>query len=1552
MPALEHDLAKAIRDNSDAMKDQGSAATAFQEKMSQLPKAGQQFVRFLVGLKPRLDALRETAASGFFPGAEKGLKGVLRNFGVFRGIVDGTSKALGRLASKAGSKLGSEMWGKDLGRLGKLNERIIGRLGDSTLNLADAFRNVLVSAEPFLDWLSKGTEKFSEWLSTESSAARESGKLAEFFDRTRETMERIWPILKGVGGSLLNIADAARPLGNEILDALGHAAEGWRKWTDSTKGKNVLKQHFSETKPAIFEMGRLIRDASKAFFELGKQRGVAQLLRLVRTELIPAVRDMVGGATGWAAHFIKEFGQLRKDGVPTFDAFVQTLANHAGQASVKIAKALVNGFLHASVLGKLFIGGWLLARFGGLKALARLGADMGGALGKRLFKAAAKWIAGTEAGSGLLSWFQDATGPTGKLGKAAGVGGTRVGTIFGRGLALGAAASLAAAAPFIVETIRSQIKKPLEDVKEEVFGSDIGGAINDATNFIGKNAPVAGAAGVVLKGIFSDKGPLEVPAPKTDKAIGAMRELRKRGGEELSGFRRKIAAELGLVPGMAESSGRGALRQMLPRLDTLKTQGGQKGDAFAARLGASFGNLTSTATTAMDTLGFNVREMLRVLGGKPPRFNLKKALASLPELKPMGPTTAPVDRQRGGFVPAFATGGLAAEVPGHSTGDRHTLSLNGRPVAKVESKEGIFVGNRNLMGALDKANAEHPRFQEGGLLSGPIQKLRRGGLAEPKLEGPTGALKGLGRAAIHKVFEGAKDYLAKKRPMASGAGGPVPPGTVRDWLTEALKATGHFSPANLSALYGRTMQESGGNPRAVNNWDSNAAAGHPSQGLLQTIPETFNAYKMKGHGDILNPVDNAIAAINYMFARYGHIVGPSSSGYMRGGLVKLATGGLLGRGSGIQKLLKRAAGGMVDVPGDGGSGVVNPSIVDLVSAYCKRFDTDVNYGYDPSGHVSPGHLVTGTATDVSPTDGNWDGAFAKGLETLTGMGFEVGYDGSIPGTENWPNHGRGNHAHIEWVGNGTAGDSRQRLREYMGGVGTSATAETGPVAKPKEQIPAVYKGAKTGDLNLGPMPKDLGAVKNAIEKWQGEVGVYRKAKRHAEKSGKPGVAQAIGRNLSAIEDRLNGLRQARSRLRLQKAKKALSKRLKGRAGQIAGYEQMIEGSERDYGSAAQYAEQVVALEPQSPEISPQVKGESDKAYDDRREAAEKDYVRRYTAHVDGPERSAYGTVLGKAADWRNTILRAELFGFGDKQPSVARMQTGWEGEARTATHEIEQIKAFAAAVKERIAAYRKGHPKEAFPDWLKEQIKKRDSDRDQLPILQTRNTQLREAIGSAREKFFPGGKNRLTPPTLPLPGSGSFEEALTNVQGIHLLPDQHELLSASALAPPRVAGRFGGAIWDVQTTIEELGLKISQATNSLGGPSSDEGEDSSERASLAEELLRQRNTRDVVGEVAFKVFRDFEKTYSLRDLPKFHTGGVVPGPPNREIIAKLRGHEAIFTPEQMNALGSAASPVAGAVVIEQIVIHEDGTATAKVDGQELRAAVRDVVRQEPALRLR
>ena len=103
--------------------------------------------------------------------------------------------------------------------------------------------------------------------------------------------------------------------------------------------------------------------------------------------------------------------------------------------------------------------------------------------------------------------------------------------------------------------------------------------------------------------------------------------------------------------------------------------------------------------------------------------------------------------------------------------------------------------------------------------------------------------------------------------------GPGPGSGAQRWkgvATAVLKELGIFSKYNLNAVLKTIQKESGGNPKAVNDWDSNAQRGTPSKGLIQTIDPTFNRwagkYRSRGPYD---PYANIYAGIRYARNRYG-----------------------------------------------------------------------------------------------------------------------------------------------------------------------------------------------------------------------------------------------------------------------------------------------------------------------------------------------------------------------------------------------------------------------------------------------------------------------------------------------------------------------------------------------------------------------------------------------------------------------------------------------------------------------------------------------------------
>ncbi|MFJ9900248.1 transglycosylase SLT domain-containing protein [Streptomyces sp. NPDC091280] len=127
------------------------------------------------------------------------------------------------------------------------------------------------------------------------------------------------------------------------------------------------------------------------------------------------------------------------------------------------------------------------------------------------------------------------------------------------------------------------------------------------------------------------------------------------------------------------------------------------------------------------------------------------------------------------------------------------------------------------------------------------------------------------------LFDFSGDHLTAKKPDVSQLvdGQLSTPGTgsaVSRWTPQVKMVLAQLglSSSNLPLVLHRIGVESGGNPKAINNWDSNAKAGDPSRGLMQTIGSTFRAYAgpylKRG---IYDPLASIYAGLNYAVHRYG-----------------------------------------------------------------------------------------------------------------------------------------------------------------------------------------------------------------------------------------------------------------------------------------------------------------------------------------------------------------------------------------------------------------------------------------------------------------------------------------------------------------------------------------------------------------------------------------------------------------------------------------------------------------------------------------------------------
>ncbi|MFE0702347.1 transglycosylase SLT domain-containing protein [Streptomyces sp. NPDC058872] len=239
-------------------------------------------------------------------------------------------------------------------------------------------------------------------------------------------------------------------------------------------------------------------------------------------------------------------------------------------------------------------------------------------------------------------------------------------------------------------------------------------------------------------------------------------------------------------------------------------------------------------------------------------------------------STAPETATRPFTAPAAPAAAKTVTAPAAA---RTYTVVSGDSLSLIAHKKGIQGGWKSLYrtnkGAVgDNPSLIHPGLKltihKGSAKPVPTQ-------AKPKKSATTErASRSERRPAAPAVSTGTGASAAQAAP-ASVKAAPVAATNYADnldgWIRESLAIMAQQGiPGTYDGILRNVMRESSGNPRAINLWDSNAAAGTPSKGLLQVIEPTFLAYHVPGTSmDLYDPVANITAACNYAADRYGSI---------------------------------------------------------------------------------------------------------------------------------------------------------------------------------------------------------------------------------------------------------------------------------------------------------------------------------------------------------------------------------------------------------------------------------------------------------------------------------------------------------------------------------------------------------------------------------------------------------------------------------------------------------------------------------------------------------
>ena len=395
-------------------------------------------------------------------------------------------------------------------------------------------------------------------------------------------------------------------------------------------------------------------------------------------------------------------------------------------------------------------------------------------------------------------------------------------------------------------------------------------------------------------------------APAVKAAQDALTTALKQYGfttQEITQIEQELSSAYQHNTGQAQTTG-GATRGLGGNLDTTNSKAAGLAYQIRNNLDPALNSIPANKQIALNESATGVF----TLGGMVLTGQQALAIAQMNPLK----------HAAGGIIPGYA--------PGQDT-----------VPAMLSPGEGILTPQAVRMigpGTVHDLNKTAKHFAEGGVAGG----IGGGAVGLGSWTGTvnhafSGLFSTITSDVLGGMFTGIKKGLHSLQTSMQGTGFGIQtntPGNFSAWLAQAIALTGvpfWWGPGlDIIARY-----ESGFNANAINLWDSNAAAGDPSRGLMQLIMATFQSYHMPGTSwNIYDPVANIAAAIRYIEARYGNVnsVPGVKSVEAGGGYVGYDAGGYLMPG------LTMAFNGTgkperVVPPGGAGEGTVIHNVVNL-----------------------------------------------------------------------------------------------------------------------------------------------------------------------------------------------------------------------------------------------------------------------------------------------------------------------------------------------------------------------------------------------------------------------------------------------------------------------------------------------------------------------------------------------------------------------------------------------------------------------------------------------
>ena len=365
--------ADALREIERAERDLKKAKEGgVDDPLAGLNESQKDFVKFLAGLKPKIDEIKKAASDAFLPKLTEAIKIVAKEaFPVIETGVGKVGDALGNASITIAKAITESGNLKDLATLFENAATNIELLGSIIGNVWGIFLSYAKALQPltekFLKYLDGATKKYEEYLDTPEGAKA----LEDFFTTAGEVAAEIGQVFKEAFGALGVIikANVGPGTGGQfLLDWLQDSLKGFKDFGKTVEGQKELKEFFLNSSKNAASALEAVGGFFKEILKAGADPNVGKSFEILKggTDAFGSILEKSNAAGPALASLVVNI--IKIIDLVTDSGQMQTFFETLNVAATVLRKILENDVVQAiaKVLGP--ITGFLLA-FGLIKAL-------------------------------------------------------------------------------------------------------------------------------------------------------------------------------------------------------------------------------------------------------------------------------------------------------------------------------------------------------------------------------------------------------------------------------------------------------------------------------------------------------------------------------------------------------------------------------------------------------------------------------------------------------------------------------------------------------------------------------------------------------------------------------------------------------------------------------------------------------------------------------------------------------------------------------------------------------------------------------------------------------------------------------------------------------------------------------------------------------------------------------------------------------------------------------------------------------------------------------